>query len=361
MICSIFRKYYLNFSNYLDFENKEMNSKYELISESIEKNLDITAIMKNSEIIKNMKIMEIYEIYMKIMLQKQIQVSNNDLLKKRPVHWFLSIAELLADCMMKANKEKNLLSDQETVAFLCNPLLSEIGIQYDKQKRLIDNENYHDILNILFLNVKIKSTQKNNEIEENIEISFSNDTLRSFLLAKNFKKRIVKGECFPDWIFNRLIIEDVNLIKFLVEVTKENSKLKEISEIAILATKKLKEEKYSTRAANLISILVASNHSFFGKDLSYIKIKGANISDGIFNGCNFDYADLSQVNLNNVKIDEASFYKTNLDRIILDNYTACIGHSNSVNSVAFSPDGKKVVSGSDDNTLRIWDAETGQR
>jgi WD40 repeat protein len=30
------------------------------------------------------------------------------------------------------------------------------------------------------------------------------------------------------------------------------------------------------------------------------------------------------------------------------------GHTNSVDSVAFSPDGQTIVSGSDDNTMRLW-------
>ncbi|THH19875.1 hypothetical protein EW146_g1395 [Bondarzewia mesenterica] len=35
------------------------------------------------------------------------------------------------------------------------------------------------------------------------------------------------------------------------------------------------------------------------------------------------------------------------------------GHTSTVSSVAFSPDGKRIVSGSDDNTIRVWEAETG--
>ena len=35
------------------------------------------------------------------------------------------------------------------------------------------------------------------------------------------------------------------------------------------------------------------------------------------------------------------------------------GHGGEVISVAFSPDGKSIVSGSDDKLVKIWDSETG--
>jgi WD40 repeat protein len=58
------------------------------------------------------------------------------------------------------------------------------------------------------------------------------------------------------------------------------------------------------------------------------------------------------------RLDSCDFIESDLRNIEYSRYPDFLGHSKSVNSVAFSPDGKYLASGSDDNTVKLWSLES---
>ena len=60
-------------------------------------------------------------------------------------------------------------------------------------------------------------------------------------------------------------------------------------------------------------------------------------------------------------LDEIKEYKKAFEKKIDVPKFKCLktleGHSNSVTSVAYSPDGRKIISGSWDKTIKIWGEE----
>ena len=78
-----------------------------------------------------------------------------------------------------------------------------------------------------------------------------------------------------------------------------------------------------------------------------------------------EYEDYANVSINGdggilVNIDNKNDYIRLLDFITGEENKNLRGHTKKVESVAFSPDGKTLVSGSKDKTMRLWDVTTGK-
>jgi WD40 repeat protein len=62
--------------------------------------------------------------------------------------------------------------------------------------------------------------------------------------------------------------------------------------------------------------------------------------------------------MTDAKLDNCEFVETDLRNLKYGRYPDFIGHSECVESVAFSPNGKYLASGSDDKTVKLWSVES---
>ena len=99
-------------------------------------------------------------------------------------------------------------------------------------------------------------------------------------------------------------------------------------------------------AANAITLLVMVQHLFISEDLRKISIEGANLRNGRFEYADFSGADLSRVNLTNTRLTGAIFEGTIMTEVNLSVFPDLLGHTEGVNSVSYSPDGKTIATAS---------------
>ncbi|KAG0285726.1 hypothetical protein BGZ96_010056 [Linnemannia gamsii] len=216
-------------------------------------------------------------------------------------------------------------------------------------------------------------------------------------------------------LFTRDLIKEPSIIQFLCERLKQNSDFgKQLRDVVELSKT---DTNTATAAANAITILVRAGTLFHGADLRGIRIPGADLSGGQFDSAQLQGADLRGVNLTRSWLRQANLTHTQLEgvrfgelpyleeenMVIACAYSpdgtkfvtvtgiGCSGIINvysvstwarmntvfsglllfdylttntaeiSINSIAFSPDSRHFVTGSDDGTVRLWDCAEGRK
>ncbi|UUM20818.1 NACHT domain-containing protein [Mycoavidus sp. SF9855] len=159
-----------------------------------------------------------------------------------------------------------------------------------------------------------------------------------------------------DWV------GDLGVVRLLTDRVKQETSFKE--QLLALIERSKTDARVRQAAANAITILVKARVGFSGADLKGIRIPGADLSDGEFESVQLQEADLRKVNLRNVRLRRESLIGAQMagvqffvsDFVLMPTLR---GHTGAVYSVAYSPSGDQIASGSEDRTVRVWDAETG--
>ena len=105
--------------------------------------------------------------------------------------------------------------------------------------------------------------------------------------------------------------------------------------------------------------LACLNRGMSGQNWTGVQLVNACLQNAFLSGSDLRGSNLNGVSLNGATIDGVQLQNSTLENVLLGQNPSCLGHTSAVKSVGFSPDGKFIVSGSEDNTVRVWDATNG--
>ncbi|MCX8565975.1 MAG: WD40 repeat [Glomeribacter sp. 1016415] len=228
------------------------------------------------------------------------------------------------------------------------------------------------------------------------QYQFIHKSIQDYFVARALWEELgTRNKIKPSFVFNTLnIVKDSAVLQFLAERVQQEPELKSQLLSTVEQSKGEDGAQFERGAANAITVLVKAGVQLINKDFNGIRVRGADLSYGVFDYTSFKKADLRDVDWSHAWLRKVDLSGADLDGVQLGERPALevneqvldfcytrdgrwfalasgrviqlyeaetsqwvytyVGHQDKVTSLAFSDDGQWLASGSRDKTVKLW-------
>jgi len=195
---------------------------------------------------------------------------------------------------------------------------------------------------------------------------FSHKSFFDYFIAKRIiQLRVKEPEIIVaeglELLNHRPIQEEVGALNFIVEGWNKSQVQSLIEPLFQMIDSSKQDAGIAQASANAATILNAVHIPFSGRDLTSIKIPGADLEEMVADSTNFSRADLRGVNLKHAFVNNSCFAGTMLENANFGEMPYFLS-KNDVTSIALLDNNNNplLIVGGRDGKLYIWDLQTAQ-